>query len=248
VKLRAIVSPIRISLGLVGKRLRTSVAAMSLHTAVLSKQLSVEVGRFIVFLTKADAFFVSENSVVSFKKILSDLGFVSEQTNFKFIKSFADRSAFSDGEPYFEEDYVEGAPIAQTYTEPLQVFKAVGKPINNTSSAVDDAPVRYFEKVLGHGVGATDDVNGVLPGDDQTIAFFKSLDQSFQAAEDFVRRVAYFRDFSNLYSASDTDTLLVGKITQDAAQMADDGSLRMQNYTEDMTYFAEDYVGVTRTF
>ncbi len=247
-KLRTIVSPIRISLGLVGKRLRTSVAAISLHTAVVSKQLSVEIGRFLILLKKADEFFAAENSVISFDKILSDLGFVSEQASFKFTKAFAHRSVFSDGEQYFAEDYVDGAPLAQTYTEPSQVFKAVGKPLNNTSSAVDDAPIKNFEKIITHGVGATDDVNGVLPGDDKTIAFFKSLDQSAHAAEEFVRRVTYFRDFSNSYSASDTDTLLVGKIAQDAAQTSDAGSLRMQSYTEDMTYFAEDYVGITQTF
>ena len=247
-KLRTIVSPLRITLGVVSKRLRTAVLSMSLHTAVLSKQLSVEVGRFIIFLQKADEFFAGEDLTISFSKVLEDLGFVSEETSFRYTKAFNHRSVFSDGEQYFAEDYVEGAPLNQTYTEPLQVFKRISKPLTNDGAASDDPPIRYFEKVLGHGIGATDDVNGVLPGDDKTIAFFKSLDQSFQAAEDFVRRVSYFRDFSDDFSASDTDTLLVGKIAQDSAQTSSAGSLRMQSYTEDMTYFAEDYVGTTRTF
>lgn len=247
-KLRTLVSPIRLSLGAASKRLRFSVAALSLQTLVASKKLIVDIGEFLLLLTKQDTAIASEGNTVRFEKVLSDLGFASELLSFRFTKSFADRSVFSDGEQYFAEDYVEGAPLAQTYTEPSQVFKRVGKVLANSSEASDAPPIRVFGKVLGHNVGATDDLNGVLPGDDQTISFFKSLDQTFQAAEDFVRRVTYIRAFSDNFSTSDTDTLVVGKITQDASQTSDSGSLRMQSYTEDMTYFAEDYVGTTRTF
>jgi hypothetical protein len=248
VKLRTLVSPIRLSLGVASKRLRFSAAALSLQTLVAYKKLVVDIGEFFLLLTKQDTAIASESNTVRFEKVISELGFVAENIAFKFTRSFVDRSIFSDGEQYFAEDYVEGAPLAQTYTEPSQVFKRVGKVLVNSSEASDAPPVRVFEKVLGHTVGATDDLNGVVPGDDQTISFFKSLDQTFQAAEDFVRRVTYIRAFSDNFSTSDTDTLVVSKILQDASQTSDSGSLRMQSYTEDMTYFAEDYVGTTRTF
>jgi hypothetical protein len=246
-KLRLSVNPAKLSIGVLSKRLKVVAANLLLSTAVLSKKLTVQLGRFILIISKADTAAAAENSVFRFHKKSVDTSTVGEQRVMEFRKELKSNAAFSDGEQYFAEDYVVGAPFFQDYTEPLQVFKAVSKPFSN-SAVFSDEPLTQLSKSLFNGVGATDDINGVLPGDDQTFAFFKAIDQQFQAAETFVRKVAYKRSFANDFTSGDEDVILFSKIASDAGSLADDGSLRAQGYTEDMTYFAEDYVGTTRTF
>jgi hypothetical protein len=60
---------------------------------------------------------------------------------------------------YFAEDYIEGAPLSQTYTDLPQVIRTVSKPLANSGSFAD-AQVFQFSKVINHGVGATDDIMG----------------------------------------------------------------------------------------
>lgn len=246
-KFRVSVNPAKLSLGVLSKQLRVVLSGVSLSAVVLSKKLTVELGRFLLRLTKADVFSAAENFVAKIRKPFTNDAATTDVRVMEFRKVRNNAAGFSDGEQYFAEDYIEGAPFNQTYTEPIQIFRHVGKVLAN-SSALTDASVLSFNKIFNHGVGVTDDVNGVLPGDDQTAAFFKSLDQTFSAAELVERRVAYKRSFDNDSSVDSAYAAFLGKIEQDAASLATDGSLRMQSYTEDMTYFAEDYVGVTRTF
>jgi hypothetical protein len=247
VKLKVSVSPAKLSLEALSKRLKVVLSGVSLAAVVLSKKLTVELGRFLLLLTKTDVFSAAENLVAKIRKPFTDAATTTDARVMEFRKVRSNAAGFSDGEQYFAEDYVEGAPFNQTYTDPIQISRRVGKVLAN-SSAFTDASVLSFNKVFNHGVGATDDVNGVLPGDDQTAAFFKSLDQTFTAAELVERRVAYKRSFTDDSSVDSAYAAFLGKIEQDAASLASDGSLRMQSYTEDMSYFAEDYVGVTRTF
>jgi hypothetical protein len=247
VKLKIDVSPAKLSLGVLSKRLRVVLSGVSLSVVVLSKKLTVELGRFVLLLTKSDAFSAAEDSIARVRKAIANITGTTDVRVMEFRKVRNNAAAFSDGEQYFAEDYVEGAPLAQTYTDPIQISRRVGKVLAN-SSAVTDVSVLGFNKAFNHGVGVTDDVNGVLPGDDQTAAFFKSLDQTFNAAELLDRRVAYKRSFTDDPAAASAYAAFLAKVTQDAAAAATDGSLRMQSYTEDMTYFAEDYVGISQTF
>jgi hypothetical protein len=247
VKLRLSVNPAKLSVEALSKRLKIVTAGVLLSTAVLSKKLTVQLGRFILIISKANTATASEDSTYRFHKKRVNTASVGEQRVMEYRKALNHTAAFSDGEQYFAEDYVVGAPFFQDYTEPLQLFKFVRKPFSNDAE-LSDVSVSQLVKTLVNGVGATDDINGVLPGDDQTFAFFKAIDQQFQAAEDFVRKVTYKRSFTDDFTSGDEDVVLFGKIVSDAGSLADDGSLRAQGYTEDMTYFAEDYVGTTRTF
>ena len=87
---------------------------------------------------------------------------------------------------------------------------------------------RTFGKFLTSTATATDDLDGeATTEDDQEIQFFKVLNHTT--------------------SAADTKTLTVSLAKADTTNASDAGSLRSQNYC-DFTYFAEDYVGQSRTF
>lgn len=221
-KLRTAVNSLRLSLGTIASPLR-------LGLAVLSKRLAVAVGLFLWFIKPSDTVTAADRRDLIFWKRLTDSLEALEYRLLQFGKVVNEYPSFSDGEPYFAEDYVVGAPLAQTYTEPLQVFKAVRKPLTEIPVVVD-TDAKVFSKVISHPVFSTDDLNGVVPGDDQTVAVFKSLNNGIQAAETFVFKLIYrpsFTETPNLTSA---------------------GYLRSQGYTVDMSYFEEDYVGASRTF
>lgn len=299
-KLRVAVDRLVLGLAVRAKRLRLAALGVSLRLAVPAKRLRVAVGEFVAFLYPTDTATTSEASSFSVGKGLADGAVVGpHQIQIEFRKAPSDRAGLDDGNPYFAEDYVVGAPAFQTYTLGIQVAKLVGK-VSSDSAAVaslaqilvsqgysdaaaaSEASSRLFNKVLGHGVGVTDDLNGAMPLDDQTIAFFKSLEHipvateatafllqrgladGSSASEDAALLVAkpYFETpaaaaahtLTNLKilghtsTASDADVLLTGKVLADSAGADSAGSLRSQGYTVDLTYFAEDYVGESRTF
>lgn len=53
--------------------------------------------------------------------------------------------------------------------------------------------------------------------------------------------------FNNAYSVSDSADIVPNKVFNELPSLTDAGSLRSQGYS-DFTYFAEDYVGASRTF
>ena len=221
-RLRTAVNLLRLSLG-------TIVSPLRLGLAVLSKRLAVAVGLFLWFIKPSDNVAASDRRDLILWKPLIDAITALEVRLLQFGKVLGERPSFSDGEPYFAEDYVVGAPLAQTYTEPLQVVKVVRKPLVE-SPALVDTDAKVFSKVISHSVFSTDDLNGVVPGDDQTLAVFKSLNNGIQAAETFVFKLIYRPSFTETPNLTST------------------GYLRSQGYTVDMSYFEEDYVGASRTF
>jgi len=248
VKLRVAVEALRLGLGVLSKRLDTTTNAIRLRIEVASKLLAVAVGQFLLFIKPTDLVGAGENRAVRLWRALADMFGAADAPAVKAGKSAKDSAGFADGEAYFAEDYVDGAPLAQTYTEGPQVVRQFGKVLVEAPAFTDAAPVWRFEKVLGHTVGATDDLNGVLPGDDQTFAFFKSLDQAADAADTLARKVNFKRSFSDDFAAMAASAVNLRKALSETSALSDIGSLRSQGYTEDMTYFAEDYIGASRTF
>lgn len=198
-------------------------------------------------------------------------------------KSLSDGGGFGGDSAYFAEDYVTGAPNSQTYTVSFQLAMAVGKGISDSIAAASltvvylqfgrilsdsyaggDTLFKTFDKVLGHGVGATDDLNGALPLDDQTIEFFKSLGHIVSTGDapakvferglfetsgaSDVRALTNTKILGHTAGVAEVNTRLIGKVSSDSAGAGSAGSLLAQGYTVDMTYFAEDYVGASRTF
>jgi hypothetical protein len=219
-KLRTSVNPF--------KRLATATLGVRLRTVALSKRLVVAVGDFLEFLIFTDAASTADALSRATNKPLSDSVAASESIGVVPNKGLFDGVATFDGELYFDEDYVVGAPLAPTYTLGAQIAFAVSKPISDPVSTAD-AKTISFQRSFSESTNVTDDVNGALSEDDQLIEFFKSLEN--QAA---------LLDADRSY--------IMSKILAEIPAAASSGTLYSQGYTVDMSYFAEDYVGESRAF
>jgi len=227
-KLKTSVSPIRLRLGVLSKRLATAALGVRLRTVVLSKRLAVAVGDFIKFLILADTASTADALSRAASKPLSDSVAASESIGVVPNKSPIDGVATFDDGLYFDQDYVIGAPSAQTYTLGTQVVFAVSKPVTDPVSTVD-AKAISLQRSFSESTNVTDDINGALSEDDQLIEFFKSLEN--QAA---------LVDADRKY--------VMSKILAEIPAAASSGTLYSQGYTVDMSYFLEDYVGESRAF
>lgn len=323
-KLRIAIDGLVLRLAVPAKQLRTAAHGVGLRLTVAVKQLRVAIGQFVAVLYPADTVATLEDTAVATTKGLSDSSGIAPLVEVEFRKninevagldegssyfqedyvdggplfqtyvdspkplkdigkSLSDSGGFGGDSAYFAEDYVTGAPSLQTYTVGIQLTMAVGKGISDSIAAASltvvyiqfgrilsdsyaggDALFKTFDKVLGHGVGATDDLNGALPLDDQTIEFFKSLGHIVSTGDvpakvferglfetsgvSDVRALTNTKILGHTAGVSEVNTRLVGKVSSDSAGAGSAGSLLAQGYTVDMTYFAEDYVGASRTF
>lgn len=145
--------------------------------------------------------------------------------------------------------------------------------LDGSASILDDQEITFF-KVLGDVSGVSDLFERVVAYvrrfddtaslmDQAALDISKSISEGasvFDASMAFLdKRVADVAGVSDSKALSlakqandaagfsDVKQVQVGKGTQDAAGVGDSGSLRMQGYCE-FSYFAEDYVGESRTF
>lgn len=212
-------------------RLRTFALRSKLQLTALATKLRVALGEFVFALTHADIFTASDTpSKQPRKSRIEDLRFTDQMT-FVPNKRPNDTVSITDGgeAPYFAEDYVTGAPLSQTYTLVGGFNWSFTKVVQDLSVVTDQLVKSLPSKSILDGVNVTDDVNGAATGDDQIVQYFKVT--------------------SNLAAASDgTLARAVGKVLSDIGAVTDSGLLRVQNYTVDGTYFAEDYVGSSAAF
>ena len=227
-RLKTLVSPIRLHLGVLSKRLATATLGIRLRTVALSKRLAVAVGDFIQFLIFTDTASTTDALSRATSKPLSDSATASESIGIVPNKGLLDGVATFDDQLYFDVDYVIGAPGAQTYTLGIQVVFEVSKPISDPVSTAD-AKAISFQRSFSESTNVTDDVNGTLSEDDQLIEFFKSLE--------------------NQAALVDADrSYIMSKILAEIPAAASSGTLYSQGYTVDLSYFLEDYVGESRAF
>ena len=100
---------------------------------------------------------------------------------------------------------------------------------------------------MADSIFATDDVNGAAADDDQVIQFITARSDLARATELILIESLFNRAYSDTASAQDIANILAGKVNADAAVTADSGFVTNQGYVL-ADYFAEDYVGTTRTF
>jgi hypothetical protein len=209
--------------------LRLSYNRLQLALGNVGLKLSVAVGLFIKFVR------LNDQSVADDQQIAKDTTRVITPDTFKALdspvkltnKSLAHGAGLDDGSPYFAEDYIVGAPDLQNYTFDSQIFFNVTKPFSE-QIIVASAPLLIFNKTIFDNVDVNDEVDGSVSGADVELEFFKSTDNTPK-----------FFDQQNIF---------VGSVLANTANLADTGFLRSQNYTVDMSYFAEDYVGESRAF
>lgn len=147
--------------------------------------------------------------------------------------------------------------------------------LDGEATAEDDQEIQ-FVKVRSDGGVLTDSFAKTVTfarsftetpaaNDDPSFNVTKPLTEGPSASDSFSKVLAFSRSFTESPSVADSDTLNTGKnlsdnggiidsqvvqftkVSSDSGVAADSGSLRSQGYC-DFTYFAEDYVGASRTF
>jgi hypothetical protein len=143
--------------------------------------------------------------------------------------------------------------------------KGVSKAATDAGSG-SDSNAKTVGKNITDQLFSTDDINGAGADDDQNISFFKVLSNPAFAIENIVLLAAFLRSFSNTATATDLPVLLAGKVSADSGEASDAqvklstmgksdtiaagsaGTVLNQDYVDNAFYFADDYVGVKRTF
>lgn len=229
-------------------RLRLSVFPKVLRLAVLAKRLTVAVGQFIKIKRFENSVGVTSTPIVASNKVFSNAASVSEASSVEPKKNIFNGIGFDDGEPYFLEDYVIGAPDFQDYTLGVQVIKVFTKaPIGDGAVFNDTVFSVTVQKSFSDQFFATDDVDGALTDqDDVTLEFFKATDHTPVVSE--IRIFNFSKEITDQQNYFLEDYVAEDYVVGPRVFADDAGTILSQGYVLGATYFAEDYVGESRTF
>jgi hypothetical protein len=189
-----------------------------------------------------DVYAVVDDAVIAFGKALADTATATEASAFALAKPLADTATPSDS---FSRavDYIRN--YADTYgVTDAEVISFI-KRAYDTFTATDAITTITFAKFLADGVAMNDAFDAT---DGAEWAFTKGVSNIVFTGDSFSRAVDYRRGFSDAtYGFSETKFFDFVKSLADNTTTSDTGSLRSQGYC-DFSYFAEDYVGDSRTF
>lgn len=167
----------------------------------------------------------SINFATSYSRTLSDVSNITDTNTLEISKNSVDSLQILDALS-FENTYLRSVSDESSITDnaTTALFKNLDDYIN-----LQDAISQLIDYGLVSGdlLNVTDDVNGAGVDDDQTITFFKNLP-------------------SELLNITITVSKGPEKGVEEALSITSQGVLLNQNYGAD--YFAQDYVGVSRSF
>lgn len=212
-------------------KLKINVPYIKLRVTALAKRMVVAIGDFIAAIVQSDTVHITDLFSKRPTKVRTETITVTETFIRLPRKNVSSGVALFEGgdPPYFLEDYVEGGPGNQTYTLVGGFNKQVLKVLNETPRVADVVSKTLPAKNINENVNVTDDVNGAAAGDDQVMQYFKVT--------------------TNVAGVSDGDvSLSVSRGLSETVSAISAGSLSIQDYTVDMSYFLEDYVGVGRSW
>lgn len=228
-------------------------------SASVSDDESRQFGKF-----ETDSFGVTDNDTLEVGKNLANSSSVAEAIDkFDFGKNPSETAVTSETQSFdvtklitdntFATDDFDGEASLEDDQE-MQFTK-----VRTDTAFVAES----FDRTVAFDRGFTDLGS---TSDDQSFAVEKPFSEFPSVTENFTRVITVDRSFtesptaSELYVSSfgkaltdsgiatESEVKSIGKIASDSASAVDSGSLISQGYTVDNTYFAEDYVGDSRTF
>ena len=190
---------------------------------------------------------VAEAHILAFTKPLTDSGSVADSPSLRSVKPFTEAPSATDDDT-LDITKIAGDDTAQDYCDQSYFLEDYVEGDRIDLGFFTDDNVVSITKFLNDQAFVTDDLDGeASTEDDQEIAFVKTRSDIGIASDTFDRTVVYLRDFTENGGASESAVKLTTKARSDSAAFTDSGDLRSQSYC-DFTYFAEDYVGASRTF
>lgn len=205
----------------------------------------------------ADTFSASAVSRFTFGKRASDSQSVSDQIQSLTVgKGLSDIQAIADA----LQRSMALAKVDSVSANDIRQY-SLSKPLQDSFSSTDSASLGFlaskadsfstsdflfndFSKLLSD-VALADDRFSIEDELQQSIG--KSLADSFNVSDAFSYTVNFNRSFSETEYLIDSQDISFLKGLSDLTSTSDSGALRMTDYA-DISYFAEDYVGVSRTF
>lgn len=203
-------------------RARTEVGKPAFETASLA-----DVHRFGIAKTLRDTVWVTDD-------LDGEASIVDEQT-LAFVKARSDLFAVSDL---------------------IRIGLNTVRGFTNSVGAADSEQLSLSKHASENGTAAdflnrhpTKALNDIGALGDQGIAFDTSkLLSEFALPVDHMARAMVKPGIADAFGTTDSPILGAGLVKTESTLLTDSGSLRSQGYTNDFSYFAEDYVGVSITF
>ena len=201
-----------------------SYSVIKLALAVQAKKLAVAVGNFIKSKFITDTVTVQDELLITRLKFFDELLSASDDPIVVPNKRVNNTVTFQDDSQYFAEDYV-----SEDYVLKSGIVVDFSKVLADSVGVQSDPLIEVtYNRAFSDDINATDDIDGaVTPEDDQEIQFFKNT--------------------TNTVGITDSTALQLGIGLSEAPAATDSGLIVSQGYC-DITYFAEDYVGESRTF
>lgn len=205
---------------------------------------------FLIGLGKTDQAAFTDAEIRDFSKVLADSAALSEALTQAFSKVFADTATVTDDRAISVDKPLSDA--ANVTDDRVNHFTKVAfSPyaedyfLEDYTEATDyvyltEAQTFAIDKVLADTIGATDDVNGVLADDDQTILLIKSLDHVVSILESTA--FEFSRPLDDSFSVSDSPSLEPGKVFTDDASFVDAQTFAVSLDKADTVNVSEDIV------
>lgn len=194
---------------------------------------------------EADVFTVTDSETLNVGKVSTDFASAQVNIDLSTTKNLNDGVGATDdflGESNIDDDqtmlFNKALSKVVSASDNVQFENSYIRSFANTFSA-QDYPNVVPNKVLAHQAGFTDSINIVL-------AAGRVLD-SLASVEELVGKL-YTTTKQDYGSVSERAIIVHGKVNSDSGLVTDSGSLYSQSYTEDFSYFAEEYVGDSLTF
>lgn len=171
-------------------------------------------------------------------RYITDVIAVLDAARITTSKGFADAVALQDSSTRQAQKAVaDSISLSETFTATLIFVRDFVE-----TALATDLPSKTFIKPFAEQIGTTDAKVISLT---KLIADGVNMDDSASVGDGI--QYFYSKFLNNTTFVSDAVTIQNGKGFTDSFGTADAGILQMQDYC-DITYFAEDYVGIARTF
>lgn len=213
-------------------RLRVDVQAVSPRGAVAAAAPAAEVA-YVLLVVGA------ELDTTGRYRYIPDIAVITDAAALSVAKPFTDSAATNDAATRATTKALADSVTLQEYFLATLVFL---RDFADTASVSDAAPVLSVSKELLDSASTTDALNVVV---DKFLADGVAMNDSFDLSDGALW--AFSKSVVNVVFVSDAATLSTNKENSDMITVQDAGSLRSQGYC-DFSYFAEDYVGDSRTF
>ncbi len=210
-----------------GFTLSNSATLSDTHTKSIGKNISDDVVADDATITISTAFALSTS--------LTDSLTITDSAQTQRGRPFSNSGYMVDSQTYFIGKLPSDVVLIAEQTA-FEITTEVSDSISVTEALVTDAASSALTKAVS---------DGSTLADSHAAAFNKALQESLDFTDSL--ELTGLKGYADSGLLSDSSVSSVESVQLDNASLTDSGSIINQGYC-DITYFADDYVGVKRTF